>query len=61
MTCFDEEPEAQRTLLWHAESECVFESVNATEIAECLGYGCDDVTGDPHFEKLFLEQPKIPF
>jgi hypothetical protein len=60
MACFDEEPDAARTLLWHPESECLFVSTDPTQIAQCLGEGlCSDVTGEPDFEARYANQKHI--
>ena len=44
-----------RHLLWHAESECLFEVFNRRALQQCLGEGCDQVTGMQLYEQRFRE------
>ena len=44
-----------RHLLWHAESDCLFEVFNRRALQQCLGEGCDQVTGMQLYEQRFKE------
>lgn len=53
---FDQEPE-RRHLIYHAESDCIFESYNGSEVAKVLSEdGCSDVTDIPEFEERFKNE-----
>lgn len=58
---FDEEPQKdltdKRMLLWHAESECLYEAHNEAEQYQALSTGeVEDVTGIEQYEELFKRQ-----
>ena len=53
---FDQESEI-RYLIYHAESESLFETYNGSEVAKMLSEdGCDDVTDIPEFEERFKNE-----
>jgi hypothetical protein len=52
---FDQEPEG-RWLMYHPESECVFEVLHPGQYQEYLDNQCVDVTGDEKYEALFKSQ-----
>lgn len=47
--------EAFRRLVWHAESESLFETFSPEELGKCLAEGCDDVTGMIEWEDRFAD------
>jgi len=53
---FDQEPEI-RYLIYHSESECLFETYNGSEVMKMLSEdGCADVTDIPEFEERFKNE-----
>lgn len=55
---FDQEPE-RRYLIYHAESDCIFETYDGSQVAKMLREdGCDDVTDIPKFEERFKNEQK---
>jgi hypothetical protein len=53
---FDQEPEI-RYLLYHAESDCVFETYNGSDVRQSVDSGeCADVTDLPDFEERFKRE-----
>lgn len=48
--------ENKRYLLYHDGSDSLFEVINAKEVRSCVDNGCDDVTGNEVWEKLFRSQ-----
>lgn len=51
-------PGEGRWLLWHAESESLFETKKFAAAKQCVEQGCDDVTGNPEFERRFNRKGK---
>lgn len=47
------EAKVERRLVYHPESDCVFETHTDLEWEACAAQGCDDVTGDKYFEEMF--------
>ena len=46
-----------RMLIWHGESECLFEITDPTEVEGAFSDGCcDDVTGIWEWEERFKHQ-----
>ena len=44
-----------RKLLWHAESECLWETFSESEFEAAMQQDCSDVTDIPEYEELFKE------
>lgn len=45
-----------RRLVFHPESDCVFETHTDIEWEACMQNGCEDVTGIAHHEEVFKRQ-----
>jgi len=50
--------ESRRYLLVHQESDSLFVSFDG-EALKCMEEGCDDVTGDPHWELKYKKENTI--
>jgi len=56
---FDTDPEEdKRYLLYHPDSDSLFEVLSWAEAKPCLAYGCDDVTDDPKWEAQLKKEQK---
>lgn len=47
-----------RWLMWHPESDCLFELKHAPTEDDIDGGLCSDVTGDVEFERMFIERSR---
>jgi hypothetical protein len=54
----EETPREGRWLLWHPESETIFEEFTRAQFELAMQQNCDDVTGDPRWEAYFVEVEK---